>query len=124
MSVKDIPMMEAISEASLRKLASLDLKSLTSHEAFDFTFSLVSLSWSLAFVAQASGDTSAGKCYTSNRMILSSLLGIGRELDDRVAKGDSSVFSGSLLSWVCKVAAAAQGGHESKPRVLHDLKET
>lgn len=113
MKVIDIPLMTAISSSSMIKMASFDAKELSSHEAFDFAFSLLSLSWSFAFVMQECKDSFAECLYGSAKTFLERLLLIGQELDYRLAEGDSHVLSDASLSWVCKVAPGAQGGFAS-----------
>merc|ERR1712216_426297 len=39
------------------------------------------------------------------------ILAIGRELDQPASDGDTDVAAGGVLSWVSKVAPAAQGGY-------------
>lgn len=46
------------------------------------------------------------------------MLAMGRELDQRTVSGDCDITGDGVLSWVCKVAPAAQGGYAAVSKAV------
>jgi len=117
LSICNITLMDSIASSAISMITELSTSSLSPSEAFDFCFSLVSFSWSFAFIGTnwTSGDGSdswmASWARGVSRSLLQGILAIGKDLDHRAMSGESDISAGGVLSWVSKVAPAAQGGY-------------